>query len=83
MGAFFRSEYDLFLEIKKDPESFMSNSILSLQIAGRLDLEADIKDAVVETVSCSDLSEVQEVVKSLMGIMEDGFGISTTVEKRN
>ena len=83
MGAFFRSEYDLYQEVMKDPDAFMENSVLSLRIAGRMDLEDDVKDAVVEIVSCSDLVDANEIVSSLMRMLEDGFGISTTIEKRN
>jgi hypothetical protein len=83
MGAFFHGEYDLFSEIMKDPDAFMANSILSLRLADRHDLEDDVKDAVVEIVSCVDFSEARKAVSSLKTMLEDGFGISTTIEKRN
>ena len=83
MGAFFHSEYDLFSKVTEDSDAFMSNSALSLRIAGRPDLEGSIKDAVVQIVSSVDFSEAKEAVSSLKKILEEGFGVSTMIEKRN
>ena len=83
MGAFFRGDRDLFLEVMKDKEGFLAKSVLSLRITGRMDLEEDVKDAVVQIASSGDFSSAEPAVSSLMSILEDGFGISITIDKRN
>jgi hypothetical protein len=83
MGAFFRSGYDLMVEVNKDTESFLGNLDLSLKIVDRVDLEDDVKDAVVGIISASDDGEAEEIATSLLVMLEDAIGTSKKVEKRN
>ena len=83
MAAFFRNEYDLFSEIMKGPEDFLSKSMLALSVTGRGDLQDDVKDAVVSIASSDGFEDATNAVESLMAIFEDGFGIFTRIEKRD
>ena len=84
MSAFFRGEYDLFQEIVKGSEEFLKKSMLALSVAGRDDLQDDVKDAVVSIVTSNDFEDAFVATSSLIGFFEDGFGISKKkIEKRN
>jgi len=71
------------VEVTKDTESFLANLELSLKVVGRMDLENDVKDAVVEIESSSDEHEAEKVATSLLLMIEDAIGTSKKVEKRN
>jgi len=83
MGSFFRSEYDLFVEVRQEPKEFLTKALIALSTSNRKDLEEDVKDAVQQIVVSKDFEEAYDSCTSLMTMFQDSFGISEKIQKRD
>jgi len=81
MGAFFRNPYDLYEEVTGNPGKFFGGIKRALEIAGRLDAEDDVKDAVQSVVTAGRFEEAAEPCAALLKIMEDAVGVAPVVQK--
>lgn len=81
MGAFYRNEYDLYAEIRKDPPAWLSRVFGALEKAGRTDLENDVKDAAQEIVALGDFESSGHQLEGLLGILNVAIGVQPDVQK--
>jgi hypothetical protein len=81
MGAFFRSEYDLYSEVRESPTGLFGRLRLALRATGRGDAEEDVKDAVQEILAAATFEEAAGPCQLLLGILQDAIGVVEAVEK--
>ena len=83
MGSFFRSNYDLFREIKEGVEPFLTKIQLVLATVGREDLGEDVKDAVTDVDMSDDFEAAYNSCNSLMTMLEEAVGVQDKIKKRD
>jgi hypothetical protein len=83
MGSFFRSNYDLFREIKEGPKPFLTKIQLVLAAARREDLGEDVKDAVMDIGMSDDFETAYNSCNSLMAILNEAVGVQDKIKKRD
>lgn len=81
MGAFYRNEYDLYAEIRKDPPAWLSMALKALVAADRMDLENDLKDAAQEVVALESYESAGQQLRGLLGILNAAIGVQPDVQK--
>ena len=82
MGSFYRNAYDLYAEISKDPQLWLGRAVEAVGIAGRQDLETDMKDAVQEISLCKGFEEAARPAAILLAMLEQAVGVATVIRKR-
>lgn len=82
MGAFYRSNYDLFRDIKEGTEPFLRKIQLVLSAVGREDLGEDFKDAVMDVDASADFESAYNSCSSLMDMLNDAVGVQEKIKKR-
>lgn len=80
MGNFFVNGYDLYQEVKKDPEAFLWKIVTAAGICGH-DITEDIKDAVTEVIVSDSYESVSKVCEVMLGIIANAIGVEQYVEK--
>lgn len=81
MGNFFCNEYDLYCEVKKDPEAFLWKIVSATSICG-VDITEDVKDAISEVITSKNYDSVSDVCKRIFTIINDAIGVRPIVEKK-
>jgi len=74
MGNFFRSVSDLKAEIDADRNGFLELLVHALDTAGRLDMQDDVKDAVVAISAATDETDVLNAGEVLLDLLQQGIG---------
>jgi len=82
MGNFFRNEADLRSEIESVPKEFLDRLIHALDAANRLDLQDDVKDAVVAVSTAAGTDDDVGPAEILMDILSQGIGVDEKVQRR-
>jgi hypothetical protein len=80
MGNFFVNGYDLYHEVKKDPEAFIWKIVSAASVVGE-DITEDVKDAVSEIVIADTYEDVAEVCDRLLEIIGRTIGVEPHIEK--
>jgi len=76
MGVFFIDEYDLYLYIKNDPNSFIEKIRRCIFLATSQDIEQDIKEFVVDIKEHDKYDFAYNSVNALYRTISSSIGVS-------
>jgi len=83
MGNFFRSVSDLKAEIDADRNGFLERLVRALDVAGRSDMQDDVKDAVVAIATAVEEKDVLDAGEVLLDLLQQGIGTEEKLRRAN